>query len=313
MHCPWQHIVPGKVMTPLDAYMDEALARYAAKQKLDRVASYRQIQGYSNQLRVMTRYCQPRVTIKSFELPPGFNVRPIKGNEGRKTERGEHQDVSYIVDKETGTRTPILPPVRQPVRMLTLGLDQGSIGSAGCAFLMFFLHYMVFCKFDKIHRLIRDIKGAENGCCQKIFTKTKLWSAYLFSLNKRPFGSGANTTLKQRFLQVFKLQITINHAVFRKYCPKLGKVWKMPYGTASEQQAILDKVHELPSYTNHGSHPKLANWFAWNKSAEEQIPEFWGSKMILESQLFGDTDPDTRLQHNNVFVLIVCHVGFRKL
>ena len=56
MHCPWQYLVPGKALTPLDfPDMDPELCRYAARHKLERVASFRQIQGYSNQLRVMSR------------------------------------------------------------------------------------------------------------------------------------------------------------------------------------------------------------------------------------------------------------------
>ena len=50
---------------------------------------------------------------------------------------------------------------------------------------MFFMHLMVFIIFDKIHRLIRDLKKAENGCCQKIWTKSKLWSAYLLVVHKQ--------------------------------------------------------------------------------------------------------------------------------
>ena len=46
MHCHWQHLVPGKILTPLDATMDEELARYAARPKLERVVSFRQLQGY---------------------------------------------------------------------------------------------------------------------------------------------------------------------------------------------------------------------------------------------------------------------------
>ena len=199
MRCPWQHLVPGKVLTPLDVQnMDPELCRYAGRHKLDRVASYRQLQGYSNQLRVMSSCSIPPLTLSSFKLPESFNVRPVKANERRKTVQGHDQDVSYIVNTESGVRTRILPPQPIKVRLLTLELDQGSIGCAGAAFVMFYLRLMVMAKFDKIHRLIRDIKGAENNCCKKIFTKAKLWSAYLYSINKRPFGKGGNATLKQR-------------------------------------------------------------------------------------------------------------------
>ena len=72
-----------------------------------------------------------------------FHVRPVKRNESRKTVQGHHQDVSFIVDQETGVGTPILPPEPIKVRLLTLELGQGSIGCAGAAFVMFFSHSMV--------------------------------------------------------------------------------------------------------------------------------------------------------------------------
>lgn len=291
MHCPWQFLVPGKILTPLDIHMDEAMARYAARQKLERVASFRQLQGYSNQLRVMTRYLNPPVTLISFKLPAGFHIRSVSASEGRKTVRGAHQDVSYIVNKVTKVRTAVLPPAPIKVRLLVVQLDQGSIGCGGAAFVIFFLHMIVLAKFDKIHRLIRDLKGSENGCCRKIFTKTKLWSAYLYSLSKRPFGTGQNATLKQRWIEVFEVQCDIHSAVFRKYLPKIGKAWNMPYGTVTEKQAVFDAVLEMDGFRAHGSHPKLANWFAWNKSANEQMPEFHAGKMVMESQLIGETDP----------------------
>ena len=89
MHCPWQHLVEGKVITPLEAHMDDQMVGFAARQKLERVASYRQLQGYSNQLRAMTQCRQPPVTLKTVALPSDFCVRHVNANEARKTVRGE--------------------------------------------------------------------------------------------------------------------------------------------------------------------------------------------------------------------------------
>ena len=164
---------------------------------------------------------------------------------------------------------------------------------------------MVMANFDKVHRLIRDIKGAENGCCRKIFTKAKLWSAYLWSLNKRPFGTGQNHTHKERWLDVFKMKCDIHSGVFKKYVSKIGHAWNLPFGTDDEKTAIFERVVELDSFRKHGSHPKLANWFAWNKSAHDQIPEFWAAKMVFESQLIDETDPDTR----PLYILICSQVA----
>ena len=151
---------------------------------------------------------------------------------------------------------------------------------------------MVYCKWDWIHRLIIDTKGAENGCCRKIFTKTKLWSAYLYSLRKRPFGSGGNATLMERLMEVFKLKCDIYTTVFLKYLAKLARAWRMPYGTVVEKEAILDRVFDVEAFRRHGSHPKLANWFSWNKSAHEQIPEFFAIKLGFEFSFIDQRDPD---------------------
>ena len=66
----------------------------------------------------------------------------------------------------------------------------------------------------------------------------------------------------------------------------------MPCDSREEIKAIFDNVLQMDSFKNKMSQPKQANWFAWNKAAHEQIPEFWGTKMALESQL-DDVDPDS--------------------
>ena len=293
MYCPWQELVPGKTLTPIDLQgMDEEYIKWAQRHKLERIAAWQQIKGYSNTLKRMAIYSSPPLTINSFKLPAGFNLRPVSWNEGRKTIRSStgEQDISYIVDTGTKVRIAILPDAPITVRLLTVQLDQGKIGTAGAAFLMFHMHLMVMAVFDKIHRLIRDIKNAENQCCRKIFTKTKLWSAYLFSLNKRPFGSGGNATLKSRWMHIFSTTETITSTTFVKHLPQIAKDWGMPHSTETEKQAIFEKVVQLASFRLHLSHPKLANWFSWNMCAKQQLPEFYATKMIFESQLRMEED-----------------------
>ena len=142
MHCPWQFLGPGKILAPLDVDVDEEMAFYVARHKLERVASLRQVQCYTNQLRALTRYSRPPLTIKPFAMPEDLQIRHVKVNDGLLTVKGPHQDVSYIVNLETRVRTPILPAAPTKVPMLVLGLDRGAIGCAGGAFLQFDLHYM---------------------------------------------------------------------------------------------------------------------------------------------------------------------------
>ena len=125
-------------------------------------------------------------------------------------------------------------------------------------------------KFDKIHCLINDIKAAEKSL-KKIWYKTKLWTSYLFSINKRPFGKGGNATEKQRWMALFEVTHNINSPVFQKRVARIGQVWGMPYRTPAEQQRIFDRVLLLKSFNTHMSHPKLANWFAWNKCGSNSL------------------------------------------
>ena len=85
----------------------------------------------------------------------------------------------------------------QSVRSLLLGLDEGSVGTAGVAAAAFHLKKTIWIKPDKIHRVIRDLKLAEGHCCNNVLEKAKFWSSYLFGLNNRPFNSGANYYLNK--------------------------------------------------------------------------------------------------------------------
>ena len=45
MQCPWQHLKPGKLVTPLEVEdMDEKMCSKAARHKLERVSAFRQLQ-----------------------------------------------------------------------------------------------------------------------------------------------------------------------------------------------------------------------------------------------------------------------------
>ena len=46
-HCPYQFLAPGKVLTPDDCTMDDELCTWVAKKTIERVAAFRQLQGYS--------------------------------------------------------------------------------------------------------------------------------------------------------------------------------------------------------------------------------------------------------------------------
>ena len=64
----------------------------------------------------------------------------------------------------------------EDVNLCTVGLDQGSIGAAGIAYCQFALFLMVLVSFDKIHRLVRDLKLSLARSACGIFLKAQVYS-----------------------------------------------------------------------------------------------------------------------------------------
>ena len=54
--------------------------------------------------------------------------------------------------------------------------------------------------------------------------------------------------------------------------------------TEAQRQEIFDTVCSMESFHRHMSHPRLQNWFAWNRCSYEQQGEFDGAKFVFESQ-----------------------------
>ena len=79
---------------PLDVPLEDDLQRLAAKKKLERTPAFKQVQGYSKQLSVLTKN---RVNLQFFELGRNYEVRPVGQNERRATVPGASQDDCFIV------------------------------------------------------------------------------------------------------------------------------------------------------------------------------------------------------------------------
>ena len=135
-------------------------------------------------------------SIDGFQVPAQCTTRRVRHGEKRCSEVVDGMTLYYIEKKGSRQyRKCALPTSVQSVRSLLLCLDEGSVGTAGVAAAAFHLKKTIWVNPDKIHRVIRDLKLAEGHCCNKLFEKTKLWSSYMFGLNNRPFGSGANASL----------------------------------------------------------------------------------------------------------------------
>ena len=149
-----------------------------------------------------------KVSLDHFSVPESCCIRRLEFGEIRVTDQVDDVTLHFI-QKPDGDRVCILPKYVRNIFTLILCLDEGSIGMAGVGAAAFYLKKMVLVKPDKIHRVIRDLKLAEGHCCGKILEKAKLWSAYLFGLNARPFNSGTNYTLKESLLREFQQSVTV--------------------------------------------------------------------------------------------------------
>ena len=58
--------------------------------------------------------------------------------------------------------------------------------------------------------------------------------------------------------------------------------------TDAQREEILKEVCLMESFFRHMSHPKLQNWFAWNRCCYEQGHEFWATKLVFEATLSRD-------------------------
>ena len=173
-------------------------------------------------------------------------------------------------------------------------MDQGSIGTASCGFTKF-LQKLIHMRWDELHRLIRDVKGALSHACGGIFLKAQVFSSFLWGIHARPFGTGLFHTLLQRGLDVFLFNNPDRHSPrFQKYVDRIGRELGKSTSTAAAQDALHESLAELSTIKNQPEISKLGRWFSWNQAAKPNLMEFSAQKMIIEEMLDdGDLeDPD---------------------
>ena len=286
-----QRIPPGKHMTWIDqSNMPPEIASLVARRKIERVAAFRQMQSISHQIHIITR---GRLTLDSFKLDSAVHLQEVQPGEVRIVRPGADgmTDVAVIVGADKSFRQ-VLPDAVVDSLLLVVSLDQGSIGAAGMAFAINKLQLMLSTKFDKFHRIIRDIKLSIKHCSGGVFLKTQLFSAYLFGLNYKPFGAGGFSQLKNRLLVVFLATEDVTSEIWLKYCHRIADDFQMPCVTEEDHSNLWDAVASMPSFHQKLSFPKLGRWFSWNCCAKEHMREFSACKMLFEHHLGNPMDPD---------------------
>ena len=86
--------------------------------------------------------------------------------------------------------------------MLISLMDQSATNMAAASYLQS-KGFNCSMQWDKIHRLVRDIKLSQEASDEKCLVKSHLASMYLFGINYRPFGSGGFFREKQAIVASF--------------------------------------------------------------------------------------------------------------
>jgi hypothetical protein len=175
-----QFIVPGKDVMEEEDELTAIVGHIAAAHKCERVCAYRQLQAISH----MTKQLHNR-SLDDYD-EPAAHTDAVRSSERRV--KGP-DNVTYIVDLDTGTMKPVLPLGLNDVPLLVLLYDQGAIGAAGSGFTDH-LGKIILMKFEKIHRLIRDLKLSMQHSCGGVLLKAQVYSSNLWNYHNKPFGSG---------------------------------------------------------------------------------------------------------------------------
>ena len=182
-HLTAQIMPPGKDITHYDqSAMPSHIALLCAERKLQRVAAWRQLQCLSNQIAILSNGTK---NLDSFQLGNDVHVKavPQDGLSVRVLRKGDPGGIDTALIVRDTVVMNVLPAGLSDVPLLVVGLDQGSIGAAGMAYAIHENDSMSHDKFDKFHRMIRDLKLSYAHCCRGCFQKAQLYSSYLWSLN----------------------------------------------------------------------------------------------------------------------------------
>ena len=183
------HVRSTKVLHPQEMELTPEAERLAARREIERLSSLKFLQGLSAQIFKLTDlrlddFKFPEVLLKMLELQPGDNfffddnVAVLNGEEFQLSQLRQLSDL------------PCLHCI----------MDQGKVGCAAAAFVTSQAGLQIHFTFDKIHRLLRDLKNPIKAAGLE---SCVLATTYLFSVNTKPFGSGQWFTEKTQILEAF--------------------------------------------------------------------------------------------------------------
>ena len=289
-----QRIPPNIPIHESEQILPDQLQLWLRTKKQERIAAFREMQAISHCIYQLTA---GEKSLQDFVPPDGISLTAVHQSQVRVVLEKAHHDEAIIVNTIDNSRKLVWPEAlaQTQCNVLTIGLDQGSVGAAGVAFAVFWMGATVLPKWDKFHRAVRDIKLSISHAANGVFLKTQLYSSYLWNVNSKPFGHGAFSTQKKHFLNIVLIKHNPNSAVFLKYGERIAACAKppMPWGTQEDREAVFENIPELAhSFVKALTMCKLGRWFSWNDCAHEQLQEYWVAKMLYESAFEDAPDPD---------------------
>ncbi|CAL1171535.1 unnamed protein product [Cladocopium goreaui] len=269
------HVRSTKVLHPQEMELTPEAERLAARREIERLSSLKFLQGLSAQICKLTDlrlddFKFPEVLLKMLELQPGDNfffddnVAVLNGEEFQLSQLRQLSDL------------PCLHCI----------MDQGKVGCAAAAFVTSQAGLQIHFTFDKIHRLLRDLKNPIKAAGLE---SCVLATTYLFSVNTKPFGSGQWFTEKTQILEAFFESNSFDCQWFQALKERIANDFGME---GCSDREIWDSIPEqLESWRLKGGLAKASRWFSWNEGAAVHLKE-WHSSLMLLSWYF-PTDLDT--------------------
>ena len=209
-----QTIWPSKVVGPEDYDVEKEVEKILARRECERLSAYKLLQAISKQIYLIT---SGNFDLDSFQVPEDLSIAisRMKPNMNRSVVNGclkIESDVgrSDIVDVLDYARN--LP-------LLSVMMDQGSVGCSAFAFLRELgCGYLVNIDFDKYHRLANDMKQSQKKSVEGCLLQSQLASQFVWSVNYKPFGSGAFFSEKSAALDTFLQSVTVVPWMEKKMC-----------------------------------------------------------------------------------------------
>ena len=289
-HGDLQYIPHGGMLSS-EQEMPEHIARLYCERRLERLAAFRQIQALSNTIKQLGMWSG----IDDFTVPAEYRIDAVEAGEVRvlapaQDHGPDSRNYAVRVRPEEGTVHRVLPDSAfvpsQSYKLLVVSLDQGGVGAAGVVFAQEQMRMMIFAHWDKFHRVIRDINLALGRCANGLFLKTRIFSAHLWSLNYKPWGTGLFGTQKRQLLNSFMATQSPASPVFRRYAPRIAEALGRSLDTPEDYTSLFDDLPFIArSFQLALNVVKMGRWFSWNDCARVQLPEFFIQKMLLEHHL----------------------------